>query len=781
MKILRRILRKQAGQVLPMALVLLTIGAMVVVPTLILTQTNLSATQTIDQHTRELYAADAGVADALWYLQSEERLQILTQGQPLPYNYDLSDKTPDEQINNKDVQVDVSSAWLLGGLPGHSLPLLEPDTRLPGVIDINANNNWTVLGAINIDNTHNFIMDITTNETGTANIDHIGIWLPQGYKYVGNSVKINGVPIGGPGANYTLVKNPEQVLVNGAPQYEQPFRGGNYLIWNYLVTSTTFEQISDIAPLPPSGQTPNAKFPQSARLSFDYTIAPFKEARGFYPWINISTGNRVAWDADAGFYHVESTGISSPTESTTVEAYVPKGVVRYVSGTSGASSAIQGDYIAIGNSLMTCCWDSTKKKSPTPPDGCNSSACTTCCAGNPFRNYAPVPQIFTLNAGYLDGERESYATVDSTGVLPDVPSDARIERAYLYWTAWLRGDLVWKESTEPGKGPSTWLWDSCRDDSNPNKWESCTLAGVNDAKTWLAANAYDGKAYLAVNDVKVTPIDPVNRMGTVVADTWFISEGSNNINPSYQYSCFADVTDQVTEIRTALPGAKFTVAGVHAHPATPSTGNICDKASPTIDWSRSANAGWSMVIIYSSAQKKTHQVYLYEGCEHLYNNGIPKEFVITGFAAPSADDLLPGETNEAKITVFASEGDAGNQSEDLWFKGQSGTYKQLNDVSNTKYVFNSLSDATDFDPSDISTCGTATEISGIDIDTYTRTAPSSGEYLYQLVQPGDTSANIKAQSTGDGFEIIYVVFSVRSTAIPAGAEFNVGSMLYRIQ
>jgi hypothetical protein len=782
MKGLTKILRRQGGQALPMALVLLTIGAMVIVPTLILTRTNLNATKIVDQHTRELYAADAGIEDALWHLQSEARVKLINPTDTWPYNYNL-----DENVNLKQVQVSIDLAWLLAGLPNHSLPTDEPPELPPGVIGINANNNWTVTGAINIENTDNYIVDIATNETITSYVDHIGVWLPHGYSYVNNSVKINGVQIGGPGTNYSLVKNPDKIVVNGVEQYEQPFRGGSVLIWNYVGYNTTFVDLSDIALTPPSGQTPNEKFPPSIRLSFDYAVTPFREARGFFPWINLSTGNRVAWDTEAGFYHVLSTSITSETEQTTVEAYVPRGVVRYVSGSSGASSAIQGDYIAIGNSLMTCCWKQDKTGPPATGQNCDATACSTCCTNNPYRNYAPAPQIFTLAAGYPDGERESYATVGSSGVSPDVPSDAKIERAYLYWTAWLRGDKVWEESTLPQHGPGSWKWSSCMDtgSDHPTYWENCSLQTnptVAAVKAWLAANAYDGKAYLAVDNQKVTPVNASDPLGTVVADTWYISEGSSDCNPSYQYSCFADVTEQVKAIRTALPGAKFTVAGVHAHPSIPTP--TCTTNTPTITWSRSPNAGWSMVIIYSSAQKKTHQIYLYEGCEHLFNNGFAKELIITGFAAPT--ELESGETNEAKMTVFASEGDANppNGQEYLGFKGQSTAYNQLYDVSGTADVFNSLSSAGGFTPSPISACGAATEISGIDIDTYTTTIatePPAGIPLYTLVHPGDISASIKAQSTGDGFEIIYVVFSVRSTAIPAGAEFNVGTMLYRIQ
>jgi hypothetical protein len=717
MKLLTQMMRKQAGQALPMVLVLLALGAMIIVPTLVLTTTNLKATRVVDQKTREVYAADAGIEHALWHLQSEQRLALLP---PPDANghiaYPLSD-----DVNAKGVSVAIEPAWLLSNLPDLGLPLDEPvlhDTDY-------ANDLWTVIGAINIDNTHNYIVDITTSESADTVVDHIAVWLPQGYSYAPGSVKINGVAIGG----NALVKEPDA-------QLSRSYRGGTALIWNYGYP-TTFKNLSDIAP----GAPPTAKFPPSMRLSFNYNVTPFVEAKGFFPWMKLSSGGRVAWDSDAGFYHVESTGTTPETgTSTTVEAYVPKGVRRYVSGSSGATSAIQGDYIAIGNSLMTCYWGN----------------CSSCCSGNPYRNYAPVPVIFTATAGYLltAVERESYATVDPNGV----PPDAKIERAYLYWTAWLRGKTVW---TDQGQTPP-WTWSP----------ESTAPQYVKD---WLKVHAYDGNALLAVNGTKVTPKNAGDPYGTVGADTWYISEGSNNVQPSYQYACFADVTAQVTAAKPdrLLSNTTFTVAGVHAHPAACADDN----------WNRSSNAGWSMVIIYSSAQKKTHQIYLYAGCEHLY--GSSHEFTITGFATPSAADL-GGETNEAKMTVFASEGDSGIQDEYLGFKGQQTTYNQLYDVSNTQYVFNSMSSAVGFTAQPINTCQATSEISGIDIDTYTAVKPDGITLLSSIVKPLDTSANIKvtsghAPNSGDGFEVIYVVFSVRSTAIPAGQAFDVGTMMYRIQ
>jgi hypothetical protein len=68
MKLLKRILKEQAGQALPMALILLVLGGLIIVPMLSLMTTNLNANRVVETKTEGIYAADAGIQDALWKL-----------------------------------------------------------------------------------------------------------------------------------------------------------------------------------------------------------------------------------------------------------------------------------------------------------------------------------------------------------------------------------------------------------------------------------------------------------------------------------------------------------------------------------------------------------------------------------------------------------------------------------------------------------------------------------------------------------------------------------------
>jgi hypothetical protein len=289
-----------------------------------------------------------------------------------------------------------------------------------------------------------------------------------------------------------------------------------------------------------------------------------------------------------------------------------------------------------------------------------------------------------------------------------VPEDARIAKAYLYWSAW-------------------WTTDG------------------------------------ADRDVTLTVTRP-GAGGTVpvTAGRWYVIEDTG-VDNTYEYSCFADVTDAVKNITAEVADTTFTVSGVDATSATACSSNLANQSS---------YAGWSMIIIYSSEQKEPRHIYLYDGLAFLWN--AYAEFTITGFEAPEGD-------NEAKLTIFAGEGDSHISADSLQFKGQGDAqYQDLYDVSNTKYVFNSMSDTGGFTASQMPGQSSG-QISGVDIDTYSSTRPSGGTPLSDIVQPGDTTATIKARSTGDGFMLIYLIFSVRSTNAPTDAGPQVDNMIYRIE
>ena len=68
----KRPIRDQEGNVLILVLVLLLVGGLILTPLLGLMSTGLMAGQVYEKKTAELYAADAGVEDAIWKIQNDK-------------------------------------------------------------------------------------------------------------------------------------------------------------------------------------------------------------------------------------------------------------------------------------------------------------------------------------------------------------------------------------------------------------------------------------------------------------------------------------------------------------------------------------------------------------------------------------------------------------------------------------------------------------------------------------------------------------------------------------
>jgi cytoskeletal protein CcmA (bactofilin family) len=200
--IARRALKSEAGYALPLALILLLLGSFLVVPTLTLTTTSLNANQTVDENTLELYAADAGVENALWHVQHDAEFTLPDIGQQLPVpppEGTINDRTVNVTISNEDGQnykitsiatsadgdtttiecylsiLGSSDVWdyalaSLGGnitLSGNSE--IESDEVLGG--DIYSNGNINVSGNAGVDGNASAAGDITVTQNGDINGD----------------------------------------------------------------------------------------------------------------------------------------------------------------------------------------------------------------------------------------------------------------------------------------------------------------------------------------------------------------------------------------------------------------------------------------------------------------------------------------------------------------------------------------------------------------------------------------------------------------------------------
>ena len=98
----KRIIRGEKGHGLELVLTLLGVGGLVLAPTLGLMSTGLLAGQAYEQKTDELYAADAGIEDAVWKIQNQvAEVQGLMPCYP-EYSYNMS------EVNGRSVEVTIT-------------------------------------------------------------------------------------------------------------------------------------------------------------------------------------------------------------------------------------------------------------------------------------------------------------------------------------------------------------------------------------------------------------------------------------------------------------------------------------------------------------------------------------------------------------------------------------------------------------------------------------------------------------------------------------------------
>ena len=105
----KRLVRDEKGRAMMLALIVLVVGGLILTPLLGLMTTGLIAGQGYEKKTDELYAADAGVEDAMWKIQEgvEELPGPPCGGEPPNYwSYNVTDDA--NKINSKSVEVTIT-------------------------------------------------------------------------------------------------------------------------------------------------------------------------------------------------------------------------------------------------------------------------------------------------------------------------------------------------------------------------------------------------------------------------------------------------------------------------------------------------------------------------------------------------------------------------------------------------------------------------------------------------------------------------------------------------
>jgi Tfp pilus assembly protein PilX len=101
-KSVRRAIRDEKGAALALVLVLLVVGGLILTPLLGLMTTGLMSGQVYEKKTAELYAADAGVEDAVWRIQADN-LRFGTNNWSDPWHLTVNGKNVTVQVRREDM------------------------------------------------------------------------------------------------------------------------------------------------------------------------------------------------------------------------------------------------------------------------------------------------------------------------------------------------------------------------------------------------------------------------------------------------------------------------------------------------------------------------------------------------------------------------------------------------------------------------------------------------------------------------------------------------------
>ena len=237
---LRKIIKGQKGQALPIVLILLVIGGLLIAPCLGYASTSLKVGQMHEERMAELYTADAGIEDALWKIMHDPAVQTMEYDDP-PITYNLSN------VNNKVVTVGITKHWLLEGL----------ESPHKGTAP---HSDWSVVGRVK--NPGVYQVTITFTGSGEKRLERIGVWLPTGFGYVVGSS--SGITTDDPNVEYK--------------------RGGTVLTWDWQ-----------------PGHGPQFKVPQgeteiTKSQVFHFTPADSSPAGGF-AWVRFQSMDIfLSWD-----------------------------------------------------------------------------------------------------------------------------------------------------------------------------------------------------------------------------------------------------------------------------------------------------------------------------------------------------------------------------------------------------------------------------------------------------------------------------------------------------
>jgi len=153
--------RGEIGQVLPIVLVTMVLGSLLIVPSLNYVSTSLKASEMIEENLEGLYAAEAGVEDALWKLNYDKPSSF-------PHSYQLTN------INGMTVSVVIDETTTVAGKDIGSSGTHDEYLEVTKSVDYE-------------DGIYDYTLQFSNNGTGNVKIEMVLVDFPPHLEYVEGS------------------------------------------------------------------------------------------------------------------------------------------------------------------------------------------------------------------------------------------------------------------------------------------------------------------------------------------------------------------------------------------------------------------------------------------------------------------------------------------------------------------------------------------------------------------------------------------------------------------
>jgi hypothetical protein len=779
----------ETGDALILVLILMVLGSLVILPSLANIGTVLTTGARYEEKTDALYAADAGIEDAISQIRNDQLPYVLAGQGFNRYNYaaDWSYELG-SPVNDLDTAVTVRNVWIPRK---DAVTEIDPPADPGEIAAAMALNKLMVSGTADDSYGYEINISFTPAPGDDLTIKSIGVWLPYSFSFVTGSSNLE-----------------DDVF---EPYYDVPtvfnHNGGQGVVWDFALQPS----IADFPNYAFSGGV------QTTRITFSYSANGTGAKPSAIAWMEtedyilIDDILPVTWDVDTSVY-----GITSAAGDTEIEAYISRNELRSM------NDAIAGDYVATGDSLMRNLdgdQQGIRDNLLAESDGTISTIPASAVVTQAYLYWAAwydetrvleedgedfTDNGWTAGSGWtasLSTRRYQGHSTAAEGNparnlttrtlnLSGKPANAVVE---VRWDQTEAGTLEAADALQfqfSGDGGTNWsqLYTAFADDIDetsqrfsypipPSYWTNSFklrlyLKGFsssgeyvyldNIAVTWYVPAA-DTSAKFEINGVQVYLDgngDPQQGFQELTASP--PEEGFVDNRRGYSYRIKKDVTRLVQAYTPN--GSPEHLAGNGN--ATYTVGNINGNLNDQLAW-----GGWSLIIIYASPETAGHRLYLFD--RFAFNQGYQNldfDFDgnpggdIDGFIVPDAIEGDP-DPYAGHLTCFVGEGDDFIDGDKLKFTGQSGNYMYLTNGTYHWYnVWNMHSPGMTFD--------------GVDVDTFE--IPWQNGSGQALVVPGDTTAHLDLPSEtaggydgSDAWNLVYLVLSLRSKTTTSGTTHYV--------